>query len=89
MTISLSPAASCYELLKYGSYFLFGFLVYRHVRTRKETRAFALVLVGTAVFEAFYGLLELLGGTQRIFGYQRDYHLGSATGMFINRDHFS
>ncbi len=89
MTLSLSPAATEYELLKYICFFLFGFLVYSHVRTRRETKIFVLALVGTAVLEAFYGLIELFGGAGSVFGVERTYDIESATGTFINRDHFS
>ncbi len=68
---------------------LFAYLVFRYVRTRKEIQIVVLVLLASAVFQAFYGLIELFGGTEKIFGFQKTYHLGSATGTYINRDHFS
>jgi len=73
----------------YAAYAIFAFLVYRHVGTRKRAEFFTLILLASAVFQSFYGLAELFGGTQKIFGFPRTYHLGSATGTYINRDHFS
>ena len=73
----------------YAAYAIFAFLVYRHVGTRKRAEIFTLVLIASAVFQSFYGLAELFGGTQNIFRFQRTYYLGSATGTYINRDHFS
>jgi putative inorganic carbon (HCO3(-)) transporter len=87
--LSLAPALSFSELVHILFYGVFAFLVYRHVRTRRRLEAFTLTLLAVGVFESFYGLAELFGGSQRIFGFQRDYHLGSATGTFINRDHFA
>ena len=42
-----------------------------------------------AVFESFYGMIEFFGGTNRIFGFKNIYYSGSATGTFINRNHFA
>ena len=88
-TLSLAPALSFSELVHFLFYGVFAFLVYRHVGTRRRLETFVLTLLAVGVFESFYGLAELFGGSQRIFGFQRDYHLGSATGTFINRDHFA
>lgn len=88
-TLSFAPALSVAELVKNIFYFLFAYLVFKYVRTRKEINTTVLVLLLSAVFQSFYGLIQLFGGTERIFGFQRDYHLGSATGTYINRDHFS
>jgi putative inorganic carbon (hco3(-)) transporter len=87
--LSLAPALSIRELAHFLFYGIFAFLVYRYVGTRRRLEIFTLTLLAIGVFESFYGLAELFGGSQRIFGFQRDYHLGSATGTFINRDHFS
>ena len=87
--LSLAPALSILELVHFLFYGVFAFLVYRYVGTRRRLELFALTLLAVGVFESFYGLAELFGGSQRIFGFQRDYHLGSATGTYINRDHFS
>ena len=43
----------------------------------------------SAIFQSFYGLTEFFGGTERIFGYKKKLGLGSATGTYINRNHFS
>ncbi len=88
-SLSLAPTLSFSEIIHILFYGVFAFLVYRHVRTRRRLEAFTLTLLAVGVFESFYGLAELFGGSQRIFGFQRDYHLGSATGTYINRDHFA
>jgi len=85
--VSLVPALSVSELIKYVFYFLFGWLVFNHVTTKKRIETFVLVMIGAGVFESFYGLAELFGGGEKIFGYKKVYHVGSATGTFINRNH--
>lgn len=88
-TLSFSPALSGYEVVKYICFFLFFYLVLKYVRTRREIETFVLVLLFSAVFQSVYGLTEYLGGTERIFGYNKEWGLGSATGTYINRNHFA
>ncbi|MGA2585543.1 MAG: O-antigen ligase family protein [Candidatus Aminicenantales bacterium] len=88
-TLSLSPVLSIYELLKYLCYGIFAYLVYAHIRSRKETRVFVLVMLAVGVFESLYGLEEYFGGTFRIFGWKNIYYSGNAFGTFVNRNHFS
>lgn len=87
--LSFSTSLSLYELISYVFYFLFGYLVFKHVQSRKEVVIFVHVLILGAVFQSFYGMAELFGGTERIFGYEKVVGLGSASGTFINRNHFS
>jgi len=88
-TLSLVPNFTLYELVRYVFYFLFAYLVYKHVSTRKRVKIFVFVLFAGACFQSFYGLAEFFGGTRRIFGFQRDAYMDSATGTFINRNHFA
>jgi O-antigen ligase len=88
-TISLMPNLTLYELVRYLFYFLFGYLVFKHVNTRKRVQAFIWILFAAACFQAFYGLAEFFGGTQRIMGFRREAYLDSVTGTFINRNHFA
>ena len=88
-TLSLIPNFTLYELVRYVLYFLFAYLVYKHVRTKKRVRTFVFLLFAAACFQSFYGLAEFFGGTQRIFRFQREAYMDSATGTFINRNHFA
>ncbi|HEK86599.1 MAG: O-antigen ligase family protein [Candidatus Saccharicenans sp.] len=88
-TISLSPWASAYELVRYLSYGVFAFLLAKVVNSQKKARALALILVSAGVFQALYGLSEYFGGTNRIFSWVNPHYSGSAFGTFVNRDHYS
>lgn len=88
-TLSFAPQLTLYEIIKYICYFLFGYLVFKYVKTKKEIEIFVLVLIICAVFQSFYGLMEYLGGTERIFGYEKEWGLGSASGSYINSNHFA
>ena len=88
-TLTFSSALSVYEVVKYICFFLFFYLVFKCVRTRREIETFVLVFLFSAVFQSVYGLTEYFGGTERIFGYKKEWGLGSATGTYINRNHFA
>jgi len=88
-TISLSPADSLSELVRYLACGAFAFLLSRAVNTRKKARALTLVLIGAGVFQSLYGLSEHFSGSHRIFSWVNRYYSGSAFGTFVNRDHYS
>jgi len=88
-TLSLTPNLTVYELLKYICYFLFGLLVFRYVRSRREIEIFVWTMMAGAIFQSFYGLEEYFGGTHRIWGWKNIFNLDSAFGTFVNRNHFA
>ena len=57
--------------------------------TAEARKRFAMVLVASAVFQAVYGSGEYLTGRQYIFAFAKKHYLDSATGTFINRNHFA
>jgi O-antigen ligase len=89
LTLSLSPALTSYEFIKYLCYFLFAWLVYSHVRTRRQMEIFVWIILAAGLFQAIYGLTQLWGGTGRIFAWKNKYNQGSAFGTYVNRDHYS
>jgi O-antigen ligase len=89
LTLSLSPALTKAELLKYLAYLLFGVLLVRHIQTRRDIEILIWTLIAAAVFQSLYGLAEFFGATGRIFGWKNKYDQGSAFGTFVNRNHFS
>jgi putative inorganic carbon (HCO3(-)) transporter len=89
LTLSLAPRASVYELALIVCYGLFGFLVLRTVRSRRRAEILVVVILASAVFQAVYGLAETLSGHETILGRPKRYGIGSATGTFVNRNHFA
>jgi len=87
--VSFIPSATRSEFIKYACYFLFGFLLFKTIKSRRQAEALVLVILASGLFQAFYGLAEYFGGTDRIFSYQNVSGRGSAFGTFINRDHYS
>ena len=89
LTLSLAPAASLYELVLIVCYGLFGYLVLRTVRTRGRAEVLAVVILASALFQAFYGMAETFSGHEMILGRAKRYGLGSVTGTFVNRNHLA
>lgn len=76
-------------LLRFVAYVLIGLAAAVAFDTERSRRRFAFVLVTMAVFQAVYGSGEYLTGRQHIFGFAKKYYLDSASGTFINRNHFA
>jgi putative inorganic carbon (HCO3(-)) transporter len=89
MTLSLSPSASLGELVLMLCYGIFGFLVLRTVRSRRQVEAFVLVILASALFQALYGMAEVFSGHEMIFGRVKRFGTGSVTGTYVNRNHFA
>ncbi len=87
--LSLSPSRTAPELALVVCIAIFGYLVLRTVRTRRRIEAFVLVILISALFQAFYGMAETFSGSEKIFGYQKHYNIGSVTGTYVNRNHFA
>jgi O-antigen ligase len=76
-------------LLRFVAYVLIGLAAAVAFDTERSRRRFALALVTAAVFQAVYGSGEYLTGRQHIFAFAKKYYRDSATGTFINRNHFA
>ncbi len=67
-----------------------GFFVALEVsRDHAARQRLAFSLIGLALFESLYGLAEYPGGWQYIWTYHRIYYTGSATGTYVNHNHFA
>jgi O-antigen ligase len=67
-----------------------GFFVALEISRRRAARKrLALSLIALALFESLYGLAEYPGGWQYIWTYHRIYYVGSATGTYVNHNHFA
>lgn len=88
-SLTLVPSATLREALELLSYVLIGFLVVKTITRRRQIRRMMTVLVAMGAFEAVYGLFELSRKNPRVLFYKKIYNLDSATGTFINRNHFS
>jgi O-antigen ligase len=89
ISLSVVPSQTLRMGLEFLAYVLIGFLVVRTVTHARQVRRLIVVLIGMGVFEVFYGLFELTQKAPRVLFYPKLYSLDSASGTFVNRNHFS
>ncbi len=87
--LSLSPPSTLDALLRLAAYVALGVAASVAFRRPEDRTRLAVVVAACAAFQALYGTAEYLSGHQHIFGYAKKHFLDSATGTFINRNHFA
>lgn len=89
--LSYSPDihATQSELLKTLCYLALFFLTLTLVTSRRKLRLLAITLVICGTFQAVYGSLMTLSGTEAIWFANKESYIGVATGTFINRNHLA
>ncbi|PPC74968.1 hypothetical protein C4K68_23640 [Pokkaliibacter plantistimulans] len=89
LTISQDIPATAQSLvlgLAYTCWFVLTLIV---VNSTKRLRLLLYVLVGSGVFQAFYGSMMVMTGLEMSFLVPKTTYLGNATGTFINRNHLA
>jgi O-antigen ligase len=86
---SVAPPETTDALLRFVAYAWIGLGAALAFDSREGRRRLAIVLVASAAFQAVYGSGEYLSGHQHIFGFAKKHYLDSATGTFINRNHYA
>ena len=89
LSLSLVPSETFREGMEILAYVLLGFLIISTVTSWQRIRRLFFLLVGIGFFEAFYGLFELQRSNPRILFYPKVFNQGSATGTFVNQNHFA
>ncbi|MCX6561866.1 MAG: O-antigen ligase family protein [Candidatus Aminicenantes bacterium] len=89
LSLSIVPAQTARAALELLAYVLIGWVVLRTVTHRRQIVRFLSVIVALGAAQAFYGLFELYRNNPRVLFFPKVYNLNSATGTFINRNHFS
>lgn len=89
LSFSIIPSLTFQKALELLSYFIIGWLVFRTVTRKHQIYRLLAVPLAMGVFQAFYGLLELLNNNPRLLFYRKIYNLDSVTGTFVNRNHLS
>ena len=87
--LSLSPHNTQVQWLKGLSDCALFFLTLALVDSRRRMRRLAFVITASAAFQAVYGALMTLSGLELGFLVEKSAYLGSATGTFVNRNHFA
>ena len=87
--LSANPDATRRAILTLVSVIVLGCATALVCRDRIAARRLAVCIVAIGLFEAVYGLAEYLTGHQHIFGYRKRHYVHSATGTYINKNHFA
>jgi O-antigen ligase len=87
-TLSLAPDATA-SALRTGAALVGILLVATSVVAVRGARRLALAALAVAAFQGLYGLLVLASGHDRIWNVPKTAYLDSATGTFVNHNHFA
>ncbi len=87
--LSLSPADTWDALARFAAYAFLGVATLAAVRRSRDLLFLGMVFAAAGLFQAVYGAAEFLSGRQQIFGFVKVHYLDSATGTFINRNHYA
>jgi len=87
-TVSVEPRASA-SALRTGAALCALLIVATHVTATRGLRGVATTLLVSAAFQALYGLTVLATGFDRIWNVKKTFFLDSATGTWVNRNHFA
>lgn len=89
LTLSIYPHATMIGIVKIAAY-LCAFLVAAYLfDSEKRSSNLLLALVFLGCFEAAYGIVQDLTGWQKIFTYTKEAYRESASGTYINHNHFA
>jgi O-antigen ligase len=87
-TLSLAPQATA-SALRTGAALVALLYVATSVAAARGAGRIALAALVSAAFQGLYGLLVLAAGFDRIWNVPKTAYLDSATGTFVNRNHFA
>lgn len=87
--LSRDPGSTFQYLMLGIAYCLLYLLVAGLVRTRKRISILLGVLVFSGVFQAFFGTFMTLSGMEWLVLEAKQFHVGHATGTFVNRNHLA
>lgn len=88
-TISIDSYTTWFHLRTTLAFIGIAFLLLALINTPSRLRQFAIVLLVSGVFQATYGSLMTLSGTEYGFFIKKEHYTGVATGTFINRNHLA
>lgn len=87
-TLSVDPVATA-SALRTGAALVALLVVATTVAASRGAGRIALALLLSAAAQGLYGFLVLVSGNDRIWAVKKQFYLDSATGTFVNRNHFA
>lgn len=89
MTVSFYPWITQQRLLLSTAYLQLFMLTLLLVSSKDRLRTLLYVLVGLGLLQAAYGGIMTLSGVEKVWWYDKEAHIGVATGTLLNRNHFA
>lgn len=86
LTLSLSPALSRIELLKWIPLGLAYFLTVYSTRTLGQVKRILWIFLGLGLFQAAYGIYQTESGSEQIWNWVKTMYRGWVTGTYISRN---
>ena len=87
--LSIDADSSFRELLQGISLTLFFMLCLLLINSTQRIKTTILVIIASGLFQAVYGSLMTLSGTEYTFFVKKEDYIGVATGTFVNRNHLA
>ncbi|GGJ93194.1 O-antigen ligase family protein [Pseudomonas matsuisoli] len=87
--ISVDSGASFQYLVLGTAYGFLYLLIVGLVKTRRRLNMLLGTLVCSGAFQAFYGSFMTLSGIEYLLFTEKTFHLGHATGTYVNRNHLA
>jgi O-antigen ligase len=88
-SISLDAGATEDRAMLTLSCFCILYLMGELITTRKRLQIFCYTIVLSGCFQAIYGVMMVLTGTEYLFLTPKTTYFGNATGTFVNRNHLA
>jgi O-antigen ligase len=87
--LSIYPHRTKVDLVKFLSYAGVFILITVEIREERRIKRIMAALIIAGFLEALYGLYGYFTGDPDILGFRRIYEMDSATGTYVNRNHFA
>lgn len=84
-----APPDTIDATLRLAAYACIAFASATVFRHEDDLRTLGKVILAGATFQALYGIAEYASGHQHIFAVPKRFYLDSATGTFVNRNHYA
>ncbi|MGB2222477.1 MAG: O-antigen ligase family protein [Neptunomonas phycophila] len=86
---TISRSDTLYQLLLGCGYLAFYLTALLVINSPKRLKTTLYIVVASGTFQAIYGGWMTLSGSEYLFILPKEHYLGTATGTFINRNHFA
>ena len=77
------------SILRFTVYGLFFLGLIQVLNSKRRIDLTIVLILITGCFDVLYGLMQTFSGSEHIWWFKKQVHIGSVTGTYINRNHFA